>query len=382
MGPVTAPPPRRGLQSEAYWLGWEPQVVSEANLPWADLTEVAMFSLEVEDGSGLNTTQNSLQSYNMPQWTAMLHQHGVRALISIGDNTGGGGGSFGTACDSTNQAQFVSNLVHYAVSNGFDGIDIDDEDGSQSLSALEGCVQAITAAAHAATSHQGKPLIVQSEDNQTLFNSNPYGQNGPDASFLDQIAFEFYGFNPANNWNCGTGTPADTCAFVNELDTRTFNAGRPAGKVLLGMSTCCDAAQAAYSNLSTTSASVDTSASVTSLPLAAALTSALPAGNVVLASTGTPPAHYEVFTTPGAATGATSIPITGSVRGNGSFAFPSGSNVQSAYAGPWDCYNLAQNAKANGMLGSMDFALQSEYAAYNKSFPCLDQIALGLGLTH
>ena len=148
------------------------------------------------------------------------------------------------------------------------------------------------------------------------------------------------------------------------------------------MSTCCDAAQAAYSNLSTTSASVDTSGSVTSLPLAAALTSALPAGNVVLASTGTPPAHYEVFTTPGAAAGATSIPITGSVRGNGSFAFPSGSNVQSAYAGPWDCYNLAQNAKANGMLGSMDFALQSEYAAYNKSFPCLDQIALGLGLTH
>ena len=139
-------------------------MVSEANLPWADLTEVAMFSLEVEDGPGLNTTQNSLQSYNMPQWTAMLHQHGVRALISIGDNTGGGGGSFGTACDSTNQAQFVSNLVHYAVSNGFDGIDIDDEDGSQSLSALEGCVQAITAAAHAATSHQGKPLIVQSED--------------------------------------------------------------------------------------------------------------------------------------------------------------------------------------------------------------------------
>jgi len=89
-----------------------------------------------------------------------------------------------------------------------------------------------------------------------------------------------------------------------------------------------------------------------------------------------------VFTTPGAASGATSIPITGKVRANGSFAFPSGSDVQSAYAGPWDCYNLAQTAKANGMLGSMDFALQSEYSDYKGSFPCLDQIALGLGLTH
>ena len=83
----------------------------------------------------------------------------MQAFITIGDNTGGGGGSWGTACSSVNQSQFVSNLVSYAVSNGFDGIDIDDEDGSQSLSALEGCVQAITTAAHAATSEQGKPLI-------------------------------------------------------------------------------------------------------------------------------------------------------------------------------------------------------------------------------
>ena len=86
--------------------------------------------------------------------------------------------------------------------------------------------------------------------------------------------------------------------------------------------------------------------------------------------------------TAGAAAGATSIPITGAVRGNGSFAFPSGAVVQSDYAGPWDCYNMAAYAKANGYAGSMDFDLQSEHGAYNKSFPCLDQIALGLGLTH
>jgi len=70
------------------------------------------------------------------------------------------------------------------------------------------------------------------------------------------------------------------------------------------------------------------------------------------------------------------------VRGSGSFAFPSGSNVQSAYAGPWDCYNLAQYAQAHGMGGSMEFDLQDDYSDYGGSFPCLDQIALGLGLTH
>ena len=63
-----------GLQSMAYWLGWEPNTFPEADLPWADLTRVTMFSLEVEDGPGLDTAQNVLNDYNMPDWTAMLHR--------------------------------------------------------------------------------------------------------------------------------------------------------------------------------------------------------------------------------------------------------------------------------------------------------------------
>jgi len=30
----------------------------------------------------------------------------------------------------------------------------------------------------------------------------------------------------------------------------------------------------------------------------------------------------------------------------------------------------------------MEFDLQDDYSDYGGSFPCLDQIALGLGLTH
>ncbi len=90
-----------------------------------------------------------------------------------------------------------------------------------------------------------------------------------------------------------------------------------------------------------------------------------------------------MFTTSGAASGATSIPITGSVRGNGSFAFPSGSEVQSDYAGPWDCYNLAAYAKANGYQGNMEFDLQNEYGDYNRIVSrALIRSRLGLGLTH
>ena len=365
----------------ANWLGWEPKTFPESALPWSDLTRVVMFALEVENGPGLNTSQNSLQLTNMPDWTAMIHRHGEQAFITIGDNTGSGSASFGTACSSANRAQFISNLVKYAVSNGFDGIDWDDEDGSMPATGVEQCFQALATAAHAATTQQGKPLKISSEENQSIYNSGPYAANGPDAPYMDQDVFEFYGFNPSNNWNCGTGTPYGTCAFITQIDRGPLSSGIPASKVLLGMATCCGAAQAGYSNLSTTSGSVATSGSVTSIPLASPLSSALAAGRVVLASAGTPPAHYEIFTTSGATVGATSIPVTGTVRGNGSFAFPSGSNVQSDYAGPWDCYNLAAYAKEHGMAGNMEFDLQSEYLDYNRSFPCLDQIALGLGLT-
>ena len=263
--------------------------------------------------------------------------------------------------------------MNYATSNGFDGIDLDIENAVTPFSQLEACVQEIANQAHAAG------LLVSAEQNQSIPTTVIRTQQVvPDIDYLDSAVDEYYGYNPANNWNCGTGTPYGTCAYVAQLDGTTIRAGQVASKTLLGMATCCGAAQAAYSNLSTTSGTVDTSGSVTSVGLASALSAALPAGNVVVSDGGE--SHYEVFSTSGAAAGATSIPITGSVRGNGSFQFPAGSEVQSDYAGPWDCYNMAAYAHANGYQGSMDFALQSEYGAYNKSFPCLDQIALGLGL--
>jgi hypothetical protein len=374
VGPVTAsssPPPPSGLQSFAYWLGWQPNSFAESALPWSDLTRVTMFSAEVNADATLSLTQNSLQLYDMPAWTAMLHQHGVQAFITLGDNNTDGG-AWNSACSASEDQTLATNLVSYATANGFDGVDLDIEDAVTPLSQLEACVQQISSQAHAAG------LLVSAEQNQSIPTTNPYSEVAPDISYLDSAVDEYYGYNPANNWNCGTGTPYGTCAYVAQLDGSTIRAGQLASKTLLGMATCCGAAQAAYSNLSTTSGAVDTSGSVASLALASGLSAALPAGNVVVSDGGE--SHYEVFSTSGAAAGATSIPITGSVRGNGSFQFPAGSEVQSDYAGPWDCYNMAAYAHANGYQGSMDFALQSEYGAYNKSFPCLDQIALGLGL--
>jgi hypothetical protein len=149
--------------------------------------------------------------------------------------------------------------------------------------------------------------------------------------------------------------------------------------MILGMSPggnqdqCCDL------KLGSTTGSVNTSGSVTAIALSGKLAAALPAGNVVLATTQDPPSHDEIFTTTGAVRGATSIPITGEVSGTGTYTFPSGSAVQSDYAGPWDCGNFAAYASANGLEGVMIWDLQEEAAQHGGQFPCFAQLAPYVG---
>jgi hypothetical protein len=351
------------------------------------MTQVDMFALKTTNGTALDASTNRVSQYNLPNWTAMVHSHDIagtttpeQAIISIG---GSNDSDWQYACDSTNQAGFVQNLVNYTVSNGFDGVDLDIENsGSLSASQLEGCVQAIATAVHAATTTEGKTPIVTEDMDESLANSMPYSTIQYDISYLDQVQLMYYGFNPTTNWNCGTGIPANTCAYVTQMVTNATSQGIPADKLLLGMDITSGFAQGNYATLAPTTSAVDTtSGTPASIPVSS-ISSTISAGDIVLATTENPPAHYEVFTTSGAAvcTSNCSIPITGELYGNGSYAFPSGSVVQSAYAGPWDCYNMGHYAATHGLKGNMIFDLQEEESAHNGSFACSDQIGLGLGL--
>lgn len=377
-GVVTAAPPP-SHQVFANYLGWATNLGT--NLPFADVTQFVMFALDTENGTGINASMNEVSSYNLPNWTGTIHSHGDQAWIAIG---GSNDGNWANACNPTNQAGFVANLVSYAVTNGFDGIDIDAEQSVGTAAQFESCVQAIANAAHAATSKQGKPIQVSEEMDESLYNSLPYSTIPTDISYLDQVQLEYFGYNPTTDWNCGSGSPADTCAYVTSMVKHATGEGLPASKLLIGMEPDDGAAQGAFSNITTTNAAVSTATVPTSIPVAS-ITTAIAAGDIVLQSTEKPPAEYDVLTTSGAAvcSSSCSIPITGTVYTNepGGFTFPSGSDVDSAYMGPWDCYNLAHYAASNGMKGNMTFDLQGEYSGYSNNYPCLANIAYGLGLT-
>jgi hypothetical protein len=360
-------------QSVAFWLAWS-GTIQESQIPWNAVTQVDLFSLTSttrtsgcsSDCTTLNTSENGLSRMNVPGWVSAIHQQGKQAMISIGGSTDQ---DWANACAASNLPGFATELVDYMVSNGFDGIDIDIESlsgaGSQ-LTLWANCVQTLAQVAHQATTAAGRTPIVSTDVDQSWMDSavSRFSQ------WPDQFNLMYYGY-PTGTYSC-----ASACSTVNSLVQGLHTTGHvPYDEMVLGMSPGGNQAQCCYNNLATTAAPVDTGGTVSSIPLSSGLSAALPAGNVVLATGENPPAHYEIFTTSGAAQGATSIPITGSVSGSGAYDFAVGSELQSDYAGPWDCGNFARYAASTGLEGVMIWDLQEEAAEHNGQFPCFAQVA-------
>lgn len=207
--PVPPPAPRSGQQVMTMDLGWAPS----SNLPWKDLTQIGLFNLATEAGPNLDAS--NLAGVNVPDWVATAHRHrGIKALIQIG---GEGNDTWGTACGDTYRAQFVRNLINYATSNGFDGVDLDIEDGPWTSApgtppnpAMTTCIEAISTAAHA------KGLIV-SADVITNWEGPWYA---PSSAYVDQYQLMTYG---------------DTLAQMQSDVRDTINQGLPASKLIVGV---------------------------------------------------------------------------------------------------------------------------------------------------
>ena len=190
--------------------------------PWNDITEDNLFAIQTTAGSSLDTTGEGLSSVNVPQWVANVHTHHRLALITIG---GIDDQHWEIACNDTYRSAFVSNLVNYMKSNGFDGIDLDIEDDAWSAegppsSAMTTCVEAITTAVHATTTAAGaRPLI--SEDVTTPWMGSWVA---PFQSDIDQFNLMTYG-----------DTCANQCAsFASDIQ-QTVSQGVPKAKMVLGI---------------------------------------------------------------------------------------------------------------------------------------------------
>jgi hypothetical protein len=165
-------------------LGWAP--VPPASLPWNKINQLILFNLATQAGPGLDI--DNIQNINVPQWVATVHAHpGIKAIIAIG---GAGNNNWPTACNAANRAQFVQNLIGFATSNGFDGVDMDIEDEyffshGPPNAVMTACVDAIAAAGHAAGLYVSADVITNwggewwapSAANIDQFNLMTFGSN-------------------------------------------------------------------------------------------------------------------------------------------------------------------------------------------------------------
>jgi hypothetical protein len=187
-------------------LGWD----TTSNMAWNDLTQVVLFALETQNGPGLDT--HFLRNVDVPSWVAAAHSHGVQAFISIG---GSDDQNWQNACNDTHRAEFVRNLITYATSNGFDGIDLDMEnqvwsDQGPPSPAMTTCIEAISVPAHLAG-------LLISADLITNWQGPWYA---PSQSYVDQFNLMTYGANLSR--------------MQDDVQT-TVNQGLPAGKFVVGV---------------------------------------------------------------------------------------------------------------------------------------------------
>ncbi len=362
------------MVSVAFWTGWESNV-SVSQIPWTAVTEVNLMAVEPCNATGttdcptyssINTDVNAIQCCtNVPQLVSTIHANHKLALITIG---GSGNLDWYYPCNSSDVSAFASNLVDYMQTNGFDGIDVDIEQdpttGSPVFSTADliACITDIYNDAKAVTTAAGKtPLVTADVDPTTN-----YDIGADELGHVDW--FNMMGYD---------STCADGCARVaQEIGFLETKSGIPASEITIGTDTesgdspttsCC------YDDLTTTTSTLSTSGPITSIPVAA-LGAAIPAGNIVLATTQNPPTNYQVFATSGAPQGATSIPVTSQTP---NYAYPSGSYIQSDYLGPWNCGDIANYAAqpSTGVKGVMVWTLQGDAASHNGQFACFSQIA-------
>lgn len=111
------------LWSTAYYAGWMQSQVSASHIDFGAVTHVIHFSVVPNNNGSLNSTVHSLSPANSADLVSRARAAGREVLVSVGGADTQT--AFRSATAPTNAPFFVSNLVQFARSRGYDGIDID-----------------------------------------------------------------------------------------------------------------------------------------------------------------------------------------------------------------------------------------------------------------
>ncbi|THU86560.1 glycoside hydrolase [Dendrothele bispora CBS 962.96] len=120
---LVAPSPALGAIFTGWYTGWHASDIPLSSVSWSKYTHMTYaFAIPDNDPSTLLLTPDDEQL--LPQFVQTAHQHGVKALLSIGGWTGSRFFSSNVARDESRQA-FVNATLSLAQKYGLDGLDFD-----------------------------------------------------------------------------------------------------------------------------------------------------------------------------------------------------------------------------------------------------------------
>jgi chitinase len=106
-----------------YYPGYEASQMTPSNIDFTAITHVIHFALVPETNGAINSSDNSLTGAACAKLVGLAHAAGRKALVCVG------GAStemdFLGATSAANLGPFVTNIVNFMSSNGYDGVDLD-----------------------------------------------------------------------------------------------------------------------------------------------------------------------------------------------------------------------------------------------------------------
>jgi hypothetical protein len=220
-GPVGAPSSlarrTRKLESMGWWLAYDTTMPTSA-IKWKALTQLVVFTAMTSTASPfLNMDVHNMVSAGR-RMVPLAHRHGDRAILAIG---GSDDQHWSTACSPRNRRVFTSAVINELHHYGYDGVELDIEQGNWIGTAdFNACVKAFHRALKATRTNAGRVPILTLDEDPSWESSYIPGI----ARYLDQINLMGYNDTCANN-----------CAQVAKSISTLTSRGIRASKLIDGI---------------------------------------------------------------------------------------------------------------------------------------------------
>lgn len=112
-----------GLWNSAYYAGWMQKDLPAQQVDFTAMTHVIHFSVVPRIDGSLDSDVNAVTLANSTDVVVRAHAAGVKVLISVGGANSASG--FRGAASEANRHRFVTDLVNFVISRGYDGVDLD-----------------------------------------------------------------------------------------------------------------------------------------------------------------------------------------------------------------------------------------------------------------